>query len=124
MTEIYGNFGIELNDKSFEKQVADIIQSLGEIGVKHTRRDTIVFNYNTPTFTTPYITEVSDALCEKIEPFVDVFADFYQKHKEKCYMNLCFVVSELGEEGISIIINHRLLRLAFELGVDIHFDGL
>ena len=124
MTEIYCEFGIELYDKKLEKQVDKIMQLLGEVKLRHTRRDSVVFYYKTPKITTPYINEVSDFLCEKLEPFVPIFADFYQNYKEKCDMNLYFVIYELGEEGVSIIINHRLLNLAMALGVEIQFDGL
>ena len=124
MTEIYCNFGIELYDRKIEGQVHAIMQILGEVDVRHTRRDTVIFNYNTPLIATPYVNEVSDILCDKLEPFASIFGDFYQGNKEKCYMGLCFVISELGDEGISIFINQRLIKLAMELGVEIQFDGL
>ena len=124
MTEIYGEFGIELYDKKLEEQVKKLMQLLGEAKIRHTRRDSVVFDYQTPKMTTPYINEVSDVLCEKIEPFVPVFVNFYQNHKDKCDMNIYFVIYELGEEGVSIIINHQLLNLAMALGVEIQFDGL
>lgn len=124
MTEIYGEFSIELYNKNLEKQVNEIMQLLGKINVKYSKRDTVIFNYNTSKIATPYINEVSDILCEKLEPFVDTFANFYQENKDKCYMDICFVISDLGEEGVSININQRLLKLAVGLNVEIQFDGL
>lgn len=124
MTEIFCDFGIELYDENFENQINEIMQLLGKVDIKHTKRNSLIFSYNTFTIATPNVDEVSDILCEKLEPFADEFANFYAKNKDKCYMGICFVVSDLGEEGIAIIINQRLLNLAVKLGVEIQFDGL
>lgn len=124
MTKIYGEFGIEIYDKCLVKQSSEIMSLLGKIDIKNTRKNTVIFDYNTEIITTPFIEEVSDILCEKLEPFVEKFANFYSQNKDKCYMEICFVISDLGEEGISIEINHRLLKLATTLGVKICFDGL
>ena len=122
-TEIYGEFGIEIYDKSLVKRVSELMSLLGDVDIKNTRRNTVIFNYNTEKIATPCVDEISNILCEKLEPFVEKFADFYSQNKDKCYMGICFVIY-FGENGISIIVNQRLLKLAMKLGVEIEFDGL
>ena len=124
MTAIYGEFGIEIYDKSLVKQTRDLMSLLGDVYIKNTIRNTVIFDYNTDKITTPNVNEVSDILCEKLEPFSEQFAHFYAQHKDKCYMGICFVVDLSEKDGISITINQRLLKLAMKLGVEIEFDGL
>ena len=123
-TEIYGEISIDVYDKNLEYQANKLINLLGNTMVLNTQRNSVIFYYATPKITTPNVDEVSDILCEKLEPFADKFANFYAQNKDKCYMHIYFVTSDLGEEGIAIIINQRLLNLAVKLGVEIQFDGL
>ena len=124
ITKIYGEFSIDVYDKSIEHQTKKIISLLGDVNIRNTKKGSILCEYETPTIATPNVDEVSDILCEKLEPFVNEFAHFYAQNKDKCYMTICFVVYLSEEEGISIIINQRLLKLATALGVEIQFDGL
>lgn len=123
-TEIYGEIAIDVYDKSIEYQANKLMDLLGNTVILNTKRNSVIFYYKTGKIATPNVDEVSDILCEKLESFADEFANFYAKNKDKCYMGICFIISDLGEEGVSIIINQRLLNLAVKLGVEIQFDGL
>ena len=124
ITKIYGEFSIDIYDKSIEYQAKKTISLLNDVNIRNTKKGSVLCKYETPTITTTNVDEVSDILCEKLEPFADEFANFYAKNKDKCYMGICFVVYMSEEDGISIIINQRLLNLAVKLGVEIQFDGL
>ena len=122
-TKIYGELSIDVYDKNLEYQTNKLVDLLGNTKVLNTKRNSVIFYYKTPKITTPNVDEVSDMFCEKLEPFAEQFAHFYVQHKDKCDMRIYFVV-DFGKNGISIIINQRLLKLAMKLGVEIEFDGL
>lgn len=123
MSEIYGEFGIEIYDTNLKLRVERIMRQIAEINIMETKRDTIIFDYVTPIVREPYIEIVSDILCNKLEPFIEILSDFYSIYKEKCYMGICFVVNS-DKNGVVIKINERLLKLATALGVEIQFDGV
>ena len=108
MTEIYGEFGIEIYDTNLKLRVERIMRQIAEINIMETKRDTIIFDYVTPIVR---------------EPFIEILSDFYSIYKEKCYMGICFVVNS-DKNGVVIKINERLLKLATALGVEIQFDGV
>jgi len=130
MTKVYAEIGISSNDNTLNVKCNKFINAIDWrhtiilVGDKKRNglvSDTSELRIKSPYFETPYIEDVSNILCDTLEPIAHELSAFIQENH--CKIWIYFVIS-LGEEGVAITINERLLKLATVLQSPIHFDGL
>lgn len=123
MAAVYAEFGFEVSDKFFSviNEGIELMQQIGEIHTKKTKRGTVIVDYETPCSDVVSIEEKSEELCDKLEPFSKSIQTFFQKEADKIYKSICFVKTSSGENPV-ITINKRLLNLAYMLQTEINFD--
>lgn len=130
MTKIYAEIGISSNDNKLNIKCDRFIKTIGwrynSIFVGDKKRNGLIsetseLRIKSQHFETPYIEDVSNILCDTLEPIANDLSAFIQENH--CKIWIYFVIS-LGDEGVGITINKRLLKLATILQSPIHFDGL
>ena len=130
MTKVYAEIGISSNDNTLNVKCSKVINAIDWrhtiilVGDKKRNglvSDTSELRIKSPYYETPYIEDVSNILCDTLEPIANDLSAFIQENH--CKIWIYFVIS-LGDEGVGITINERLLKLATVLQSPIHFDGL
>lgn len=77
--------------------------------------------YESEIIETPYVEDVSNILCDTFESSISELVEFIKTNN--CKAIIWFIIS-LGEEGVGIKINKKLLNFAQLLNCEICFDGL
>ena len=130
MTKIYAELNIANTSRNLYQECSKFITLINWkhkiilIGDKKRNgkiSDMSVLSFVSQRFETPYIEDVSNILCDTLEPIANDLSAFIQENH--CKIWIYFVIS-LGDEGVGITINKRLLKLATILQSPIHFDGL
>ena len=130
MTKVYAELNIANTSRNLYQECSKFITLINwqyEIILMGDKKrngktsDMSVLSFVSQHFETPYIEDVSNILCDTLEPFANDLSAFIQENH--CKIWIYFVIS-LGEEGVAITINERLLKLATVLQSPIHFDGL
>ena len=130
MTNIYAELNIANTSRNLYQECSKFIALINWkhkiilIGDKKRNgkiSDMSVLSFVSQHFETPYIEDVSNILCDTLEPIANDLSAFIQENH--CKIWIYFVIS-LGDEGVGITINKRLLKLATVLQSPIHFDGL
>jgi hypothetical protein len=118
----YADFGMEIYDITLKQEAMEIMQQIGKLDVKNTKRGTILISLQELNTYKSSFENVSHNICDKLEPFARILSDFYLNNKKKIYMDICFVLtSEI--DNCKIKLDKRLLQLANSLQVKIQFDG-
>lgn len=122
MNNLYVEFGIELFDKTLTQSVISIMKNLGDLKISDTKRNSTIIDYCIHSKTDYDLENISNELCEKFEPYKETIKKYLSTNSSKLYSDICFVkISDNSD--VSIKINKRLIRLAYELNVEINFDG-
>ena len=130
MTKVYAELNIANTSRNLYQECSEFISLINwqyEIILMGDKKrngktsDMSVLSFVSQHFETPYIEDVSNILCDTLEPIAHELSAFIQENH--CKIWIYFVIS-LGEEGVAITINERLLKLATVLQSPIHFDGL
>ena len=130
MTKVYAELNIANTSRNLYQECSEFISLINwkyEIILVGDKKrngkisDMSVLSFVSQHFETPYIEDVSNILCDTLEPIAHELSAFIQENH--CKIWIYFVIS-LGEEGVAITINERLLKLATVLQSPIHFDGL
>ena len=77
----YADFGMEICDITLKQEAMEIMQQIGKLDVKNTKRGTILISLqelNKSSFE-----NVSHNICDKLEPFARILSDFYLNNKKK-----------------------------------------
>ncbi len=126
MVGVFAEFGIEIpkESRSVIKECVDLMLQLGgDIRIIEKRMvDTVSVIYKTRCSNVDYLEEKSEELCDKLEPFAKDFQAFFQKESDKIIYKCIFFVRTTFKENPVIKINKRLLKLAYMLQTEIHFD--
>ena len=130
MTKVYAELNIANTSRNLYQECNEFISLInwkyeiilvGDKKRNGKTSDMSVLSFVSQHFETPYIEDVSNILCDTLEPIAHELSAFIQENH--CKIWIYFVIS-LGEEGVAITINERLLKLATVLQSPIHFDGL
>ena len=130
MTKVYAELNIANTSRNLYQECSEFISLInwkyeiilvGDKKRNGKTSDMSVLSFVSQHFETPYIEDVSNILCDTLEPIAHELSAFIQENH--CKIWIYFVIS-LGEEGVAITINERLLKLATVLQSPIHFDGL
>jgi len=123
MAKVYAEFGIEIFDNSIVDDCFKTMQILGEVMKFETKRKTVIIDYCTSEENIVDIENLSDSLCDVIEPHVKIIKSLLDKSSDKLYASICFVKTNDDVNDIALKINMRLINLANVLNIEIHFDG-
>ena len=130
MTKVYAELNIANTSRNLYQECSEFISLInwkyeiilvGDKKRNGKTSDMSVLSFVSQHFETPYIEDVSNILCDTLEPIAHELSAFIQENH--CKIWIYFVIS-LGDEGVGITINKRLLKLATILQSPIHFDGL
>jgi len=123
MAKIYAEFGIEIFDNSIVDDCFKTMHILGEVTKTETKRKTVIIDYCTKVENIVDLENLSDPLCNVIEPHEKVIKSFLDKGSDKLYASICFVKTSDDMNDIALKINKRLIRLTNTLNIEIEFDG-
>ncbi|MGN0739548.1 MAG: hypothetical protein ACI4LX_05195 [Treponema sp.] len=123
MAKVYAEFGIEIFDNSIVDDCFKIMHILGEVKKSETKRKSVVIDYCTSVENIVELENLSDSLCDVIEPHIKVIKSLLDKNSDKLYTSICFVKTSDDINDIALKINMRLISLANTLNIEIHFDG-
>lgn len=123
MTKIYGVLGFETKEERIVERFKSAIGLFKNCETKKTRRNTYIVDWETQTYKTFDIEEVTKEMCREIKPYAKDIGHIYSEESDNCYMDICLVIYK-DEEGVSIILNREFLDLVNVLGVSIQFDGI
>ncbi len=124
MAGVFVKFAIETSTEflSVINESVELMQRLGDVNITKTRIDTVAVSFGTPCSDVEDLEEKSKELCDKLEPFAKDFQAFFQKESDKMYKCIFFVKTSDGDDPV-MKIDKRLLKLAYMLEAEIHFDG-
>ncbi len=122
MTKFYGEFGVEIYDKSIYKFCFEVFNKFENLKIRETRRKTITMDICTPIRIISNLEEISDELYKIVNPYKNSINELLQNNRGKLFCSIFFVkVSKSCD--CSLILNNKIINLASDLGIRIDFDG-
>lgn len=79
----YADFGMEIYDITLKQEAMEIMQQIGKLDVKNTKRGTILISLQELNTYKSSLENVSHNICDKLEPFARILSDFYLNNKKK-----------------------------------------